>query len=85
MKIWQKNGCYEILSYVFKKDNKGKADKKNKIKTLKDNIMTRTACLQLKLQYLTIPIPTRHHFQGSVNQVKKGIQDAKSVSPEENA
>jgi len=63
----------------------GKRDQKNKNIMHTDTPMTKTACPGLNPQHFTIPVPMSHHFQGSVSQIKKGIQEARRVTPEERA
>jgi hypothetical protein len=58
-----------------------------KIKTsrLKETAVTIRACFQLNPQPCTRPTAIRHHFQGSVSQIKLGIHEARRVTPEAKA
>ena len=63
----------------------GKTVQKNKTIVAMDIPMMTKTWVRLKPQFLIMPVPMSHHFQGSVIQKKKGTHEARSVTPEARA
>ena len=50
-----------------------------------DKPMIMIICRLVNPHDLAMPVAISHHFQGSANQMKKGIHAANRVVPDENA
>jgi len=59
----------------------GPKDQKNNTRTNMESPIIRNACIHLNPHPLTMPVAMSSHFQGSVSQTNRGIQDASRVTP----